>query len=482
MKQSKPLHILGSICRTLLGLTFIFSGFVKAIDPLGFSYKMQDYLEEFYSSVDNFPPVNREEYPQSACVITDHNGKILAMVGGRGEKAESRSFNRVTMAKRQPGSTFKPIGPYALAFEYNFVTPSTIIDDSPINPDAPQSEWYPRNYYGSYLGPVTVERAIKNSINTVAVKVTEMITPATLFDFYYYDLGITSLVEERVDEDTGKVYSDISVAPMALGGVTDGVTLLELAGAYQIIVNGGYFTEPYAYTKVVSSDGRVVLQSNTVPLQVISEETSVLLSKMTQEVVNSGTGTAAKIPNMATGGKTGTTNDNVDQWFVGYSPYYICNVWLGYDTPLTYNKYGDLVKNSVEYAPLYNYPTPYLFHDVMAPLHEGLESIPLLESPHVIQKSYCVYSGNLPGPGCTETATTWYKDSNLPPICSGNHNLPKDDNDKEEANKQSGEQSTDSAGSSSESTAGSSSSAASAGEVLDVPEVQTGTTGESLDQ
>lgn len=135
---------------------------------------------------------------------------------------------------------------------------------------------------------------------------------------------------------------------------------------------------------------------------------------------------------MPTGGKTGTSDNNVDQWFIGFSPYYICNVWLGYDTPKIYNKYGDLVTNSVDYAPLYPYPTPYLFHDVMTPIHEGLETIPFLESPHVIQQSYCIYTGNSPGPNCTETAITWYKDSNLPPVCSGVHPVAEDEEDSEE--------------------------------------------------
>ena len=398
--------------------------------------KRQEALEELFLTVDNFPPIARDEYPEGAAIVTDHNGAIIALVGQIGPKTESRSFNRATMAKRQPGSTFKLIGPYALAFEYNIITPSTIIQDSPINPDAPESEWYPRNFYRDYLGNVTVEHAIRRSINTVAVKVGQLVSPASLFDFFYYDLNITSLVDPV----------DIDIAPMALGSVTYGVTPLELVGAYQMIANGGKFTAPYAYTKVVDTKGNIVVQPDMTARQVISEDTAVLLNKMAQVVVNSGTGTAAKVNNMPTGGKTGTSDEDVDQWFVGFTPYYVCNVWLGYDEPETVDKYGNWVKNSVLYLP-YPYPTPYLFKSVMDLMHEGLEPAEFVTSPDVIQQTYCTITGNLASTGCLTTASTWYKASNLPPVCSGKHDYP--DPEEEDAENGDSSSSSDSGSSSS---------------------------------
>lgn len=385
--------------------------------------EIQEHLEEFYSNVENFPPVvvgANDEYPQSNAVVMDHHGKILGLVGGRGTKTESRSFNRATMAKRQPGSTFKPIGPYALALEYNMITPSTIIEDSPVtSEDSPDGVW-PRNYYGGYVGPVTVERAITNSINTVAVKVGTQVTPQSLFDFYYYDLEMTNLVDP----------TDIAIAPMALGAVTDGVTTLELVSAYQILANGGTYTAPYAYTKVEDSNGRVVLKANMTPRRVLSEDTAVLLNKLTQQVVLVGTGSQAQIPNMPTGGKTGTSDDDIDQWFIGFTPYYVGGVWLGYDKPNTFDKYGNWVKNSVHYLPFYQYPPPILFRDVMAPIHENLPAAQFVDSPDVITQTYCVITGDLVGPNCEQTATTWYKASYLPSVCRGDHATKDDDKDK----------------------------------------------------
>ncbi|MFV0400559.1 MAG: transglycosylase domain-containing protein [Oscillospiraceae bacterium] len=376
---------------------------------------IQNHLEEFYSTYKNFPEIAKEEYPQSACVITDLNGKILGLVGGIGEKEGALVFNRATMAKRQPGSTFKPIGPYALGIEYNRVTWSTIIEDSPINPEDPQSAWYPKNYYQSYRGNMTVRTALASSVNTVAVKTAQIVGVRQIFDFLHNDLGLTSLVEFRDG------YSDVDIAPMALGGVTDGITPLEMAGAYQMIGNGGYYTKPYAYTKVENSEGRIILEADTVPRRVIGEDTSVVLNKLLQEVVygDGGTGTRAAIPNMPTAGKTGTSNSDVDQWFIGMTPYYLCQVWLGYDTPKTYDRYGNEVVNSVLYNP-WPYPTPPLFNLIMAPLHEDLEAKSFLESENVTQQRYCTVTGNLAGPDCP-SAAGWYKTSRIPTACNGVH-------------------------------------------------------------
>ena len=389
---------------------------------------IQAHLENVYSTTANFPSIHNTEYPQSASVITDINGKILAMVGGIGEKPGNRVFNRATMAKRHPGSSIKPIGVYAVAFEYDTLYWSSLIDDYPINPDEPQSSWYPRNYYGGYLRMVTVDQAIQRSINTVAVKLAQKLGEQTVFDFMHDDLNMYNLIDRYVTRN-GAVMSDIGLAPMALGALTQGVTPLEMAGAYQIFANGGYFTPPYCYTEVRDADGRIVLKADTTPRQVLSPDTAELMNKLLQRVTGgpNGTGTRGKITNMPTGGKTGTSQDDVDQWFIGFTPYYICQVWMGYDEQMTYDKYGNLVKNRINYyTGGHSYPPPVLFKSIMEPLHEGLEYKDFVESGELVSRQYCVDTGRLAGPDCNNTASGWYKQSSLPRTCNGRHFTPEE--------------------------------------------------------
>ena len=379
---------------------------------------MQDHLEKIYSTSENFPSIFNAEYPESAAVITDHHGKILAMVGGIGEKSSSRIFNRATMARRHPGSSIKPIGPYAVAFEYNRLTWSTLIDDYPLNPDAPPSQWYPTNYYNRYDRMMTVDTAIRRSVNTVAMKVAQLVTPEAIFSFLQNDLGFASLYDNVVIGN--RVYTDVALAPMALGSMTEGVTPLEMVGGYQIIANGGEFTKPYAYLRVEDADGRVILEPDTSSRQVIGRDTATILNKLLQNVVNAdgGTGRAAAISNMPTAGKTGTSTDDVDQWFIGMTPYYVCGVWMGYDTPITYDRNGDEVKNQIRYP---SYPPPILFQSIMAPLHANLPYASFYESADVVSMTYCTESGLIAGPNCAAVASGWYKKSNLPKTCNGIH-------------------------------------------------------------
>lgn len=389
---------------------------------------MQKYLEEFYKTSELFPKVHNAEYPQSCATIIDPNGKIVAVVGGVGEKTKNRILNRATMSTRQPGSSIKPIGPYAVAFEYNQVTWSTIIVDSQINlsePGKPDRLW-PVNYYTGFRGPMTVAYAIQQSVNTVSAKLVRTMGPETVFDFLRNRLNMHSLIDSAVID--GAEHSDIGLAPMALGALTKGVTPLEMAGAYQIFVNGGNFTTPYCYTKVEDANGRVILQTDTAPVRVISEDTAVILNKALQTVTTMGTGTDARLGEvMPTGGKTGTSEHDVNQWFVGFTPYYVCQVWLGYDEEVYRDEYGNVVPNTIKYAGL-GYPPPKLWKSIMLPIHQGLEYKQFLESDNVVSRQYCTISGDLAGANCP-TASGWYKLSRLPATCQG-HVEEEDTKDK----------------------------------------------------
>ena len=404
--------------------------------------EIQDWLDEIFQNTDLFPPVLNAEYPQSTTVITDINGRIVAMQGGIGAKENSRVFNRATDSKRQPGSSIKPIATYTLAIEDNRVTWSTMIEDSPINiadPGAPPRMW-PVNFYGRYDGNITIDRALYFSVNTVAVKVMNVVTPERAFDFLKNDLGMHSLIEKEVISSgpNAGTHSDVSIAPMALGALTYGITPLEIAGAYQIFANGGNFTKPYAYDRVEDSSGRIILEPEKTPRRVISEDTSVVMNKLLQRVTSVGTGTdAARNMSgiMPTAGKTGTTDNDVDQWFVGVTPYYVCQVWLGYDIPIEMKININTgtrqpVINTIRYGP---YPPPILWNTIMRPISEKQEYKEFLDSDNVVSMTYCGVSGNLATGSCPSAGTGWYKKDRIPPSCSGSHGPPPgaDDGDGE---------------------------------------------------
>jgi penicillin-binding protein 1A len=257
--------------------------------------KVQNYLEDYYSTWENFPQtIYNAMPPQSACVVTDINGKILGLVGGIGEKTVSRGFIRATMAKRHPGSSIKPIGAYSVAFEYDRITWSTLMDDNPVEGN------FPLNFDRVYRGPITIDYAIRNSVNTIAVRVVDMLTPRVVFDYLKNSLHMDSLIERQIVNN--QVFSDIDRAPMALGSLTEGLTPVEMAGGYQVFANGGTFTEPYAYYEVRDAEDKIVLKPNTQPLQVISPETATVLNKLLQGVTTAGTGSGARLQNMPAGG------------------------------------------------------------------------------------------------------------------------------------------------------------------------------------
>lgn len=364
--------------------------------------QMQDSLSAYYKDVANFPQtVYNEEYPQSACVVTDPNGKVLAVAGGIGEKEYSRALNRATQSLRQCGSSIKPISAYLQAIENDVVTWSTKLEDSPIKLN--DKDW-PVNHYGRYLGPITIDEAIQRSTNTIPVKLIEIITPRRAFDFLHDKLGMETLVERQVVD--GRILGDVDLFPMALGGLTNGVSALEMAGAYQIYANGGYFTKPYAYTKVLDANGETILERDITPRRVITPETATIVNKLMQRVTTGpyGTGAGAKFSTMPVAGKTGTTDDDRDQWFIGCTPYYVCAVWMGYDTP-----------ERIRYS---SYPPPLVFKAVMGPLHEGLEVQQFPVWGNVVEKAYCTESGDLALDTCPTTAIGWYKESYMPGTCT----------------------------------------------------------------
>ncbi len=365
---------------------------------------MQKYLENFYLDVNNFPKVGNAKYPQSAFVVTDTNGKILALAGGIGEKEGARVLNRATDSFRDSGSTIKPIAAYAMAFEHDLITWSTkIVDEMVVVKNNDGTTHTFKNYTQTYSGPVTVDTALQRSINIIPIKLTMMQTPDVIFNFLHDKLDMYSLVPQ-----------DIAIAPMAIGSLTKGVSPLEMAGAYQIYANGGYFTKPYAYSRVLDRYGNTVLEADTTPRRVISFDTATVINKLMGRVVFGpvGTGGGARLgTNMPQAGKTGTSDNDKDQWFIGITPYYVGACWLGYDKPLEEPQQGRII-TATSYAP------PVIWRTVMGPLLADLPAKPFPASPNVKEHAYCMESGELAIEGvCPDVAIGWYKESAKPPAC-----------------------------------------------------------------
>lgn len=319
--------------------------------------------------------------PQVSITVEDQStGYVVAIVGGRGTKEASRTLNRATNTTRQPGSTFKVVSTYAPALDSAGLTLADVQNDAPFNYAGGRPV---RNWWGSnYRGLLSLRYGIAQSANVVAVKTLTQISPQLGFD-YLQNFGFTTLVEKRVEKD-GSVVSDIG-QPLALGGITDGVTNMELNAAYATIANQGTYIKPKLYTKIIDHDGNVLID-NTAPesKQVIKQTTAWLLTSAMVDVVTTGTGGSVNFGNMAIAGKTGTTSDYKDVWFSGYTPYYTATTWTGYDNNVS-------MKSSAE-----KNLSKTMWKKVMSRIHENLEykSFPMANG--IVTASVCSKSGRLP--------------------------------------------------------------------------------------
>lgn len=318
--------------------------------------------------------------PQSSMVIMDQKtGEVVGLIGGRGDKIGNRTLNRATNTTRQPGSTFKVLSTYLPALDSAGMTLATVIDDAPYK--YPGTDKYVNNWSrGNYNGLTTLREAITNSMNVVTVKTLAEVTPQIGFD-YLIKLGFTTLVDSRTAED-GRV-SDINL-PLALGGITDGVTNLELTAAYAAIANSGIYTTPTFYTKILDHDNKVLLTTEPSSRKVMMESTAYLLTSAMEDVVKKGTGKSVIFPhiNMPIAGKTGTTSDDKDLWFSGFTPYYTATIWSGFDN------------NKTQIDKSYQ---KIIWRDVMEQIHEyyKLETVPFTKPSSIVSAQICTKSGKL---------------------------------------------------------------------------------------
>ncbi len=359
-------------------------------EELGLAETEDNYLESIRMVVQ----------PQMSMVIEDHStGCIVAIAGGRGVKEGRRTLNRATGSSRSPGSVFKVLASVGPGIDTGMVTLATTYWDAPFNYNsgtAVQNTSRSCSYKN-----LSLRYCIAYSMNIVAVKNLTYIGPETGF-VYLQNLGFSTLTAGK--EINGMIYSDVTQS-LALGGLTYGVTNEDVTGAYACIANGGSYIKPHLYTKVTDSYGNVILD-NTVPQekQVFKETTAWLLISAMRDCVNYGTGTRVRFPNMDIAGKTGTTSDGWDHWFVGMTPYYTAGVWTGYDdnTEQTWDEM---------------HTSEQLWHAIMSRVHENLDYKEFVQPEGIVAVQVCSESGLLPIEGlCDSCVITEYFAEGTEPV------------------------------------------------------------------
>lgn len=342
-----------------------------------------------------------EDLLQAAMVIMDYSGTVVALAGGVGDKPGDNCFNRATMAKRAPGSTMKPIGPYATGIQENTIYYSMMIPDYGIKIRDSEKLW-PTNF-GQVEGDGTLRTvwsAVRDSLNTVAVRVTRSLTPQLVYNQITQNLDVSTLIE-----------SDIDLAPLSLGALTEGVKLIELTAAYQIFGSGGIYYEPKLYSRVIDSRGNVILEQDFYGTQAVDSDTAWITNRMMQKVVTQPTnvGRYAALSNVEVVGKTGTSNSGYDLLFAGCTPNHTAVVWFGNDN----NKVLDDI-------PYKRWPSQ-VWHDVMAEIEKDATITTFAPDPSTVERKYCTETGLLASASCHSTDIGYYRASNVPKYCSGNH-------------------------------------------------------------
>ncbi len=373
--------------------------------------KVQNAMEEVFENEANYPKTSGDVKPEAAMVVSDvTTGEVVGIIGGRGEKTQDRVLNRATHTNRQPGSSIKPVAVYAPALDTGVITNATVINDEAVS----YGSWSPKNYYDGFYGNMTVRRAVELSSNIPAVKVLDDLGVSRSYDYMKNRLHFSTVVDG--EKKGNKVYTDKNLSSLALGGLTNGLKVIELNAAYNTIANSGIYMEPITYLKVLDAEDKVILEKDQKVNSAFREDTAYLTTQLLKSVVDYGTGVGAKISGMDTCGKTGTTDDDYDRWFAGYTPYYTGTVWFGYDTPKT------VVVSGAN-------PALTLWKKVMTKVHSGLAS-KTFTRPSNVQSAYiCTESGELAGEECKSVLEYFAKGKAPSGYCDGTkHKVEEEEN------------------------------------------------------
>ncbi len=351
------------------------------------SFKKKELFSVNYDQLPDMP-----QMPEAGITIISNDpsslGQIVALVGGFGEKKTNLGFNRATQAYRQPGSSIKPILDYGPAMDMGLITGATVLIDEPkyFDPRNPEREW-PVNSSRRHFGPVTVRYALRNSLNTTAVEVyAHMLTPP---------VGLSYLKRMGIDRTNEPQPAG------ALGGFAKGMTTVEMAGAYTALANHGLFTKPYLFKRVIDADGHVLLENKPQFDQVFSAETADIMTNLLVDTLENASwiGPYAKLGAQKAAGKTGTSDERVDRWFAGYTPYYTAAVWYGFDN--AYGRRTEINRTDTRCPIL-------IWKDIMLQIHENLEPKPFTMSENVVRRTVCAVSGQLATHYCPKTVSEYF--------------------------------------------------------------------------
>ena len=397
----------------------VYGGGLKIYSAIDFD--VQESLEDVYENYKRMP----DETVQGAMCIMDYEGRVVGIIGGTGKNKGAMLLNRATQSTRPPGSSIKPIAVYGPALQKSLedddvnIYWSTIIKDAPLM--VVEGEPWPHNQGGGYSNKnMTLQQGLADSKNTISARTLDKIGVD-----YAYDM-----LTENFHLSTTDSVRDVDYGPLAIGSLTYGATVLDMTAAYVAFGNGGYYYEPYCYFKVEDSKGNVIIEKKPeqTKQEALSENTAGVMNKLLQTVMTQGTGTSYKLSGIECFGKTGTTNDDKDRWFVGGTPNYVAAVWYGYDTP-----------KEVHYS-LSGNPSGTIWKTVFSEIYEKMDkknvdyktkfSVP----DGVIQRSFCPICGKLSsGDAVGYQSYGWFDENNLPGYCGGGHaefTREKNDGDK----------------------------------------------------
>lgn len=316
-----------------------------------------------------------EQLQVGMTIVDPYTGYVVAMVGGAGVKQYDRGWNWATSA-RQCGSAIKPISVYAPALDDGTINGASTIDDYPVM--VLNGSVYPKNANGRYKGLTPLHTAIARSTNTCAVRVVQEYGTSRSYDFMTNKLGFTTLTSQDAQQ----------VGNMGLGGLDRGVTTEEMAAAFAAFANEGIYTAPRTFIRVEDADGNVILENEAKASVAMKDTTAALMNSLLQEVINGGTGYEGRISGMHVAGKTGTTNNDQDRYFVGYTPYYSCAVWVGY------------VHNQRIVAS--GNPAASMWQKVMSRIHADLPDKDFFSCSGLTYVKVCADSGLLATDSCAE--------------------------------------------------------------------------------
>lgn len=363
----------------------------SAMDP-----KAQRVAEEVVSG-NNMPS---DKKIQLGYYMMDYNGRVLATVGRRGEKTGNRLLSYATDSQRQPGSAIKPIASYGPAIDMGFINYSSILPDEPVDNYFAPGKPGPNNWYRKFYGPMTVQRALEISSNAAAARLVKKITPNVSYRFLTEQLHFTHL-NPKTDS--------VQISAMAIGGMNGGVTVKEMTAAYQMFGNGGKYFKPFTYYYVEDHDGNVILDNRqNSGTQVIKSSTATIMNRVLRTVVygSEGTGGGAAVSGWEVFGKTGTTDDDKDSWFVGGTAQCVAGIWTGYETPksLSHNQ----KENYTRYA-------TKIWKNIMTQYLAGMKKVSFPTDSNVVSATFRTDNGKLSGANVgVATKTGWYERGNMP--------------------------------------------------------------------